>query len=615
MSSNKQLSDNTQALEISTIRRLSPLRNTSTAVNIEQLVEEQIEHFGIDIKSDYGATLSQLAHHLYASSHQVQRLWDETLATLGTLDKVDRVAYFNAKRFICFQLAKLLDLMQNPMRATYQTLGGGDQGFRGKGAYPLFGNVAALFSATPVITRTATYMFACTEWIEDAFSGREPLLEIYSRLLNPTSISLANHIVDVECGPYAQEYMAWNFNSGMAAIDSLLSHLLGREDIVLAGRNVYGGTHQLLNDWFAKGSNLNVAIDWVDGFTRDDYQQAIERAESSHAQRLQEGRQIYLYLESPCNPHGNVLDVAGISKMAHGRGWMVICDSTIGTPFLHPSLKREDPIERPDFIIHSYTKDLTGTGTTTAGVVIGKNERMFMPKHDSCEITDYDGQIKTINWDETLFWNVYYIKGAFLDSDKAFEVLMGMKTYELRVLQKCINTIVIVSLLDQHPAISVHCPILETNSNHSQLKKNMFLSLPAPLFTFDMENSDEFCVTPELFKRFFDNLEPAIGLQVSLGQTHTTALCPALTSHSELSSEALKDAGISPTTVRVSVGLEDPRLILSHLYAATKLAIDPELSGFSEAFPTTDEINILYRDVYIDVHSRFANAHVIPLQE
>ena len=97
-------------------------------------------------------------------------------------------------------------------------------------------------------------------------------------------------------------------------------------------------------------------------------------------------------------------------------------------------------------------------------------------------------------------------------------------------------------------------------------------------------------------------------MQVSLGQTHTTALCPALTSHSELSDEALKDAGISPTTVRVSVGLEDPRLILSHLYEAAKLAIDPELSGFSQAFPTADEIDALYREVYIDVHSRFANS-------
>jgi O-acetylhomoserine (thiol)-lyase len=106
-------------------------------------------------------------------------------------------------------------------------------------------------------------MYACTEWVEDAFKGREPLLEIYSRLLNPTSISLANHIVDLEAGPLAGEYLAWNFNSGMAAIDATLANLVGYQDVVLASRNVYGGTYQLLHDWYGKQSNLDVAVRMV----------------------------------------------------------------------------------------------------------------------------------------------------------------------------------------------------------------------------------------------------------------------------------------------------------------------------------------------------------------
>ena len=110
-------------------------------------------------------------------------------------------------------------------------------------------------------------MYACTEWVEDAFKGRELLLEIYSRLLNPTSISLANHIVDLEAGALSGEYLAWNFNSGMAAIDATLAHLVGYQDVVLASRNVYGGTYQLLHDWYGKQSNLDVAVRWFDGFT------------------------------------------------------------------------------------------------------------------------------------------------------------------------------------------------------------------------------------------------------------------------------------------------------------------------------------------------------------
>jgi O-acetylhomoserine (thiol)-lyase len=99
-----------------------------------------------------------------------------------------------------------------------------------KGPYPLFDNLTAIFSATPVIARTATYVYACTEWFEDAFQGKELLHEIYSRLLHPTSICLANHIVDLEAGPEANEYFAWNFNSGMAAIDAILANLLGNSE-------------------------------------------------------------------------------------------------------------------------------------------------------------------------------------------------------------------------------------------------------------------------------------------------------------------------------------------------------------------------------------------------
>ena len=125
-----------------------------------------------------------------------------------------------------------------------------------KGPYPIFDNVTALFAAKPVITRTATYIYACAEWVTDAFEGKELMLEVYSRLLNPTNVSLANHVVDIEAGPYANEYFAWNFNSGMAAVDAVLSHLVGYRDVVLASRNVYGGTYQLMHDWYGKKSNL-----------------------------------------------------------------------------------------------------------------------------------------------------------------------------------------------------------------------------------------------------------------------------------------------------------------------------------------------------------------------
>lgn len=593
------------------ISQISPLRHSTTAADPDTLAAEQLTHFGIDADSPQGQALARLASSLYTANGAAQDVVRVTLEHLRTLDRSDRIAYFNAKRFICFQLAKILDSLQNPLRATYQSITTAQDGFACKGPFPLFDNVTALFSATPVIARTATYLFACSEWVEDAFTGREPLHEIYSRLLNPTSISLANHIVDVECGPRANEYMAWNFNSGMAAIDGLLANLLGARDIVLASRNVYGGTYQLLHDWYGKRSNLDVAVEWFDGYDVTAFERALNAVETAHAERIAQGRKVYVYLESPCNPHGNVLDVPAICRLAHDRGWLVVCDSTVGTPFLHPVLKRDAIDERPDFVVHSYTKDLAGSGATTAGVVIGRNERMFMPKGESMTIAGPDGKPQTINWDETLFWNVYYIKGAFLDADKAFEVLGGMKTFEMRVLQKTVNTLTLARVLDAHPGINVNCPAAPGNPNHHLMQANMFLGLPAALFTIDFEGAKGRApVDRAVFKRFYDGLEPAVGLQVSLGQTNTTALCPALTSHSELSAAALEEAGITATTVRIAVGLEDPRILIGHMHRMAALMIDPAHPGFSDGFPSGEAIDRIYRDTYVDVHRRFVESRV-----
>lgn len=596
-------------MTLSSLRELSPLRNSTDAASARDLATEQAYHFGIDPNSNYGQQLIKLAEKLYDANVEVHDLWHLTIRELKNLDRQDRIAWFNAKRFVSFQLAKILDTLQNPSRAVYQSIATHKGGFAAKGAYPIFDNVSALFSASPVITRTATYLFACTEWVEDAFTGREPLHEIYSRLLNPTSISLANHIVDIECGELANQYMAWNFNSGMSAVDGILSHLVGHQDIILSSRNIYGGVYQLLHDWFAKRSNLDVALEWVDSYDARGFADAMDEVSQSYAERLDNGRKIYVYLESPCNPHGYVLEVPGICSEAHRRGWRVIVDSTVGTPFLHPLLKHPESIARPDFVVHSYTKELSGTGNTTAGTVIGRNEDMFIPKGNSVETLSPDGSQRTVNWDETLFWNVYYIKGGFLDSDKAFEVLNGMKTFELRVMQKTINTTVLARLLDLHPDINVSCPVLEDNPNHSMLKKHMHLGLPAALFTIDVEGKNgRKGIAPKIYKRFLDILEPSVGMQVSLGQTNTVALCPAMTTHSELSGHALERAGITPTTTRIAVGLEDPRMFIAHLQCAAQLAIDPDVPGFSDGFPDGDKIDMIFNDTATEINQRYLNS-------
>jgi len=568
-------------------RSLSPVRKSSTAKSFEGLVTEQLQHFQIDPDSDFGHHLAELVVSLYRSQGSVDELWQVAQQRLHTLSHEDKIMLFNAKKFLSFQIAKILDTLQNDFRQSYQQLDDSIATTVARSAYPGIDNVSALFCATPLIARTATYTFACADWIADAFEGREFMLPIYSRLLNPTSIALANHIVDLECGSLSSEYMAWNFNSGMAAIDGTLSHVLGYQDVLIASRNLYGGVHQLLHDWYAKPSNLDIGVEQFDGFTVQEFMTCLREVKVRYAGRFKQGRKAYLYIESPCNPHGYVLDVPALCKAAHKEGMCVILDATIGTPFLIRPLCREDPRERPDFLVHSFTKDLSGTGAVIAGCAIARNKDMFVPK----------GQP---GWDNSMFWNVYYIKGAFLSADSAYEVLQGMRTLSLRMLNKCINTVILAHFLDAHPDIRVNCNALLHDPNSRQRSEQVALGLPAPLFTFDMGDIPSDC-----FRRFFDNLEPAFAHQISLGQTNTTISCPGLTTHSELVEADQEKCSIFPATIRVSLGCENPVDLLRHFTATARVVIDPVRPGFSSLLMPREAAETLIRETYLEYHQRY----------
>jgi len=581
--------------DLHVLRSMSPRRKSTAQCDVDALVVEQLAHYHIDPGSDYGRVLARIVARLYECSVDLDRLWRLTIEAIDSLDRSDRVAYFNAKKFLAFQIAKLLDTLQNPLRRTYQSLGYGLGTQSAKGPYAMFDNVTAIFSATPVIARTATYVYACAEWVAEAFEGKEFLEQIYSRLLNPTSLSLANYIVDLEAGPYATEYLAWNFNSGMAAIDAALAHVLGQGDVLVAARSIYGGAHQLIHDWYAKPANLGVIVEHFGGFTAQDFARCWTGIAKKHADRLStqsdSRRSAYVYLESPSNPHGYVLDVPGICRVAHEHGLRVLLDATVGTPFLSRPLRRPDPQERPDFVIHSYTKDLTGTGSAIAGVVIGRNEDMFIPKGHTAA-----GR----SWEQSLFWNVYYVKGAFLNADAAYEVLQGIRTLDVRMLTKCINTIILARFLASHPDIRVNCPALQRDPNHRLCSELTFLGLPSPLFTIDMPT-----LARETFERFFDSLDPTFAHMISLGQSNTIVSCPGLTTHSELDEQSQREAGITPATIRFAVGDEDARDLLAHLLAAARSCIDPDLPGFSSRWMNGADAGRMIREVYLDVHRRY----------
>jgi len=572
--------------------RLSPLKDRSMGGDVDGLVAEQLNHFGIDPDTEHGAKLGALARRLYECGEDADEVWVTTQRALAQLDRADTTALFNAQKFLSFQCAKVLDTLMNPWRATYQSLGMDASSTSAKGPYAVFDNVPAIFSASPVVVRTATYSYASAEWVREAFCGKELMLDIYSRLLSPTSVALANHIVDLECGALAPEYFAWNFSSGMAAIDATLGHVLGYEDVLVRSLNIYGGAFQLLHQWYGKASNLNVAVETFAGHTGEDAKACWEAAAAKHAGRLGRGRKMYVYLESPCNPQGYCLDVPAICKAAHRSGLRVILDSTVATPFLQQSLQRKDPEERPDFVIHSYTKDFAGAGAALGGVVIARTADMFAPKGSP-------------GWEDTMFWNVYFVKGAFLDAQAASDIMLGAKTLVMRMLAKCINTSILAAFLDAHPLFEVQCNSLPGNPNAGLRESQLRFGLPAPLFTANIVDG---AVSREAFTAFFDGLEPAFSQQISLGQTNTLINCPALTTHSELDEGALDAAGLKPTTVRFAVGCEDPKDLLAGLMSSARTNLDPACPGFSAKFMAPADVDDLVRKVYLDAHTAYLDA-------
>ena len=103
---------------------------------------------------------------------------------------------------------------------------------------------------------------------------------------------------------------------------------------------------------------MDIQIAWFDGYDAQSFAEFMQQTKTEHASRLSNGAKMHVYLESPCNPHGYVLDVPGICELAHAQDALVMLDSTLATPVLHQPLEHKNKAARPDYVIHSYTKDL-----------------------------------------------------------------------------------------------------------------------------------------------------------------------------------------------------------------------------------------------------------------
>ena len=409
-------------------------------------------------------------------------------------------------------------------------------------------------SAVPPIYQTAAYEFGSLAEAADLFALRAAG-NLYSRNASPTQQVLEERVAALEGGVSAVAVA-----SGQAAVAVTLLALVGRGGHIVAATQLYGGTVDLLQETF---DDFGIPVTFVD---QDD-------AEAWRAAIRPETR--VLFAESIANPIAQVLDIRAVADIAHAAGVPLVIDNTVGTPYL------VRPGEHgADFVVHSATKFLSGHGTSLGGVVV--------------DLGTFDAGREPARWphfiepyarvgDFTL-WERFGIGQAFaalvkskyvhdlgpsLSPFNAWQILQGIETLDLRVSRQSTTALALARHLQQHPAVArVHHPGLDGTPWHALAERYLPRGGPS-VFSFDLavpRGAD----THASVARVIDALR-VIRLVANIGDARSLVNHPASMTHSHLTAAQRDAAGISPTTIRLSAGLEDAADLIADLDRALAL--------------------------------------------
>lgn len=364
-------------------------------------------------------------------------------------------------------------------------------------------------SVIPPVHLTATYRFDRSDDLIDVVQNRSGY--IYSRWDNPSVVEAETALAALEGYGHAL-----GFGSGMAAISTAIMAHVAAGDRIVATREIYGGTFELLHRVL---SRMNVRTKFVNCWDTDGLKREIDRGLS------------LLYLETPTNPLLRVVDVRPLAQAARSKGAVVMLDSTFASPV------NQHPADLDvDIAIHSGTKYLGGHHDVTAGFACC-NTPHFEP-----------------------IWEHRKILGGVMDPMTAFLVLRGLKTLTLRIRQHNENAMAVAAYLHDHPRISaVHYPGLPGHPDHAVARRQM--SGFGGMLSFELDGDFE------QTKRFMDRLGE-IKLATSLGGVTSLANQPITNTHAALSAEDRAKAGVKENLVRLSVGIEEISLLIADLKQA-----------------------------------------------
>ena len=396
------------------------------------------------------------------------------------------------------------------------------------------------------IYQTTSFVFDNCQDAADRFALKKSG-NIYGRLTNPTEAVFEQRIAELEGG-----IAALSVASGAAAVTYAIQNVARQGDHIVAAKNIYGGTYNLLAHTLP---SYGITTTFVDALDPQNFAKAIK--ENTRA----------IYIETLGNPNSEVTDIDAIAEIAHAHGLPLIIDNTFGTPYLIR------PIEHgADIVVESATKFIGGHGTTLGGVIVdaGTFDWSAYPEKYP-QLTQPDPSYNGISFVEAAGKAAFITRiraiilrdmGATLSPIHNWILLQGLETLSLRVDRHIENALKVVEYLKTVPEVEqINHPSVSTDPEQQRLYIEYFPNGAGSIFTFNIKGGEKEA------HQFIDRLQ-LFSLLANVADAKSLVIHPASTTHAELTEAEQREQRIYPNTIRLSIGLEHIDDIIADLEQA-----------------------------------------------
>ena len=392
---------------------------------------------------------------------------------------------------------------------------------------------------------TSSYVFHNSEHAADRFGLRDAG-NIYGRLTNPTQGIFEERIAALEGG-----VAALAVGSGAAALAYTFQAIAHAGDHIVAAKNIYGGTYNLLAHTLP---DYGITATFVDPFDYDGIKSAIK--ENTKA----------IQIETLGNPNSEVVDIERVAKIAHEAGIPLIVDNTFATPI------NCRPFEwGADIVTHSTTKYMDGHAMTVGGCIVDSGNFDWEAHADKFPgLTQPDESYHGLTYTKAFGKMAYMTKataqlmrdlGSIQSPQNAFLLNLGLETLHLRVPRHCENAQKVAEWLEANPKVKWvnYCGL--KSSKYYDLAQKYMPNGSCGVIAFGLNGTREEAI------EFMDRLK-FICIVTHVADARTCVLHPASHTHRQLTDEQLREAGVAPDLIRLSVGIENVNDIIADIEQA-----------------------------------------------